>query len=138
MQHQRVNSKTIDLFCTIFLEATKTLRKRQRGPRIYIEDIVRMLKCGNESSRTFLILVNAGFARTLCIYSLSRTLQTSFSHYSLGLLLTCSILLMQVPMPSRPTSTTSPSFSHIAGFLPEPTPCGVPVKIKSPGRRVVP
>lgn len=76
--------------------------------------------------------------------------------HSFGLLLMYSILFTQVPMLSRPTSTTSPSLSHNGGFLPDPTPCGlitnqlfseskqalgstyVPVNIKSPGSRVVP
>ncbi len=58
--------------------------------------------------------------------------------YSLALALANSTLLVQVPTPSNPTSTTSPSFSQSCGFRPIPTPCGVPVKITSPGKSVVP
>lgn len=58
--------------------------------------------------------------------------------YSLDFALVNSTLFVQVPTPSRPTSTVSPSFSQSCGFLPIPTPWGVPVKIKSPGKRVVP
>lgn len=67
-------------------------------------------------------------------------------------------LFTQAPTPFKPTSATSPSFSHRGGFLPPPIPSGlvigvsknplgipmgengtyVPVKIKSPGRSVVP
>jgi hypothetical protein len=32
---------------------------------------------------------------------------------------------VQVPTPSRLTSTTSPSLSHVCGFIPIPTPCGL-------------
>ena len=39
--------------------------------------------------------------------------------------LTYSTLLTHVPIPSRPTSTMSPSLSHNGGFLPDPTPCGL-------------
>lgn len=75
--------------------------------------------------------------------------------YSLGAGLSKTTRLTQDPTPSSATSTRSPSFSHSAGFRPMPTPWGlcvristarcrpwdctyVPVKIRSPGKRVVP
>ena len=73
---------------------------------------------------------------------------------SFDLLLTWTTLFTHVPIPSSPTSTMSPSRSHSGGFRPAPTPWGllgfsnvlwrmggiayVPVKIKSPGKSVVP
>src|SRR5439155_12613087 len=41
------------------------------------------------------------------------------------------------PRPSIPSSTTSPAFRYCGGFIPKPTPGGVPVLITSPGRRVM-
>lgn len=55
---------------------------------------------------------------TMFLYDADKTQQL----YSFGLLLICSILFTQVPMPSRLTSTTSPSLSHNCGSLPMPTP----------------
>jgi len=61
-----------------------------------------------------------------------------YTIYSLDLGLANSTLFTQLPTPSKATSTTSPSLSQSWGFLPIPTPDGVPVKITSPGSRVVP
>lgn len=44
---------------------------------------------------------------------------------SLGLLKVYSTLFVQLPIPSRLTSTISLSLSHKGGLLPEPTPCGL-------------
>ncbi len=41
------------------------------------------------------------------------------------------------PRPSMPSVMTSPGLSHIWGFIPMPTPGGVPVVITSPGRSVM-
>src|SRR2546423_3282471 len=41
------------------------------------------------------------------------------------------------PNPSIPTSTMSPGFRYFGGFIPSPTPAGVPVLITSPGRSVM-
>ena len=38
-----------------------------------------------------------------------------------------------VPSPSMPSSTTSPFFRNFGGFMPRPTPGGVPVEMMSPG-----
>ena len=59
--------------------------------------------------------------------------------YNFDLLLIYSILFTQVPIPSSPTSTTSPSLSHNGGFLPIPTPCGLTKIIscnESPSRSI--
>ena len=50
-----------------------------------------------------------------------------------------STTLVQVPTPSSSTSMTSPFLNQTGcGFLPMPTPWGVPVQMRSPGRSVVP
>ena len=36
-----------------------------------------------------------------------------------------------------PNSTTSPAFKKLGGFRPNPTPAGVPVLSKSPGKSVM-
>jgi len=41
------------------------------------------------------------------------------------------------PSPSMPSSTTSPAFRYCGGFMPKPTPAGVPVLMTSPGRSVM-
>lgn len=46
-------------------------------------------------------------------------------------------LLMIFPSDSISLSITSPALRNSAGFLCIPTPAGVPVKITSPGRRVI-
>lgn len=76
-----------------------------------------------------------GFALYIRQYVILIDCQTS---YSFAFVFENSTLFEHVPTPSSSTSTTSPSFSQTCGFLPIPTPCGVPVKIKSPGSRVVP
>lgn len=82
---------------------------------------------------------------------------TYFVIHNAALLLVYSTVLTQLPTPSSPTSTTSPSFNHTGGCFPRPTPDGlfnqlvgfleykgdktmthVPVKIKSPGKSVIP
>ena len=40
------------------------------------------------------------------------------------------------PKHSIPSSTTSPAFRYCGGFIPSPTPGGVPVETTSPGCRV--
>lgn len=106
--------------------------------------------------------------RTLCCttangrVSRSRHRPSAKHNHNLASLVKNSTLLVQVPTPSSDTSTTSPSFSQSCGVRPMPTPEGlsllsasfcrynrrdggfcygrtyVPVKITSPGRRVVP
>ena len=49
-----------------------------------------------------------------------------------------TILFVKVPIPSMNTSTLSPSFSQTFGFIPIPTPDGVPVKMRLPASSVVP
>lgn len=49
-----------------------------------------------------------------------------------------TILLRITPSPSIETSTTSPSVSHLGGFMPRATPPGVPVRIIDPFSSVVP
>lgn len=49
----------------------------------------------------------------------------AFSFYNFDFAFENSTLLVQVPTPSNPTSTTSPSLSQSCGFLPIPTPCGL-------------
>jgi len=46
-------------------------------------------------------------------------------------------LLRSTPMPSISISTTSPFFMKIGGLRAKPTPCGVPVGMRSPGSSVV-
>ena len=41
------------------------------------------------------------------------------------------------PRPSMPSSTTSPSLRKTGGFMPRPTPGGVPVEMMSPGWRLM-
>jgi len=41
------------------------------------------------------------------------------------------------PKPSMPSSTMSPGFRYCGGFMPRPTPAGVPVLTTSPGRSVM-
>jgi hypothetical protein len=41
------------------------------------------------------------------------------------------------PRPSMPSSTVSPAFIYCGGFIPSPTPAGVPVLITSPGSSVM-
>ena len=41
------------------------------------------------------------------------------------------------PKPSIPNSTTSPCFKYCGGFIPIPTPDGVPVDMTSPGNKVM-
>ena len=41
------------------------------------------------------------------------------------------------PSPVIDMSTWSPSFRNCGGFIPSPTPAGVPVMIRSPGRSVM-
>ena len=41
------------------------------------------------------------------------------------------------PRPSMPRVITSPFFRYFGGFMPRPTPGGVPVVITSPGSRVM-
>ena len=41
------------------------------------------------------------------------------------------------PRPSMPSVMTSPGLSHVWGFIPMPTPGGVPVVITSPGKSVM-
>src|SRR5262245_21632644 len=43
---------------------------------------------------------------------------------------------VRLPILSTHTSMTSPGFRYCGGFIPKPTPGGVPVKIMSPGSRV--
>jgi len=45
--------------------------------------------------------------------------------YNFAFSLSKTTLLVQVPTPSRYTSTTSPSFNHCCGFIPIPTPSGL-------------
>src|SRR6202030_3036964 len=40
------------------------------------------------------------------------------------------------PSPSMPSVTTSPAFRNVGGFMPRPTPGGVPVMMTSPGSRM--
>ena len=42
------------------------------------------------------------------------------------------------PMPSISMRTVSPAFRYCGGFMPMPTPAGVPLAIKSPGCKVMP
>jgi hypothetical protein len=44
--------------------------------------------------------------------------------------------LVSVPMPSIVQLATSPGFMKIGGLRAEPTPAGLPVEIRSPGRSV--
>ena len=47
-------------------------------------------------------------------------------------------VFFKVPMGSIVISTVSPFLRNLGGLKPIPTPCGVPVAITSPGRRVIP
>ena len=41
------------------------------------------------------------------------------------------------PSPSMPRRSSSPAFRYIGGFMPRPTPGGVPVVMRSPGHSVM-
>ena len=47
------------------------------------------------------------------------------------------ICCRDLPRPSIPSSTTSCGRKYLGGFMPSPTPAGVPVLMTSPGSRVM-
>jgi hypothetical protein len=49
----------------------------------------------------------------------------------------CDDLCFDSPSLSIPNLTTSPAFRYCGGFMPNPTPAGVPVLMTSPGSKVI-